>query len=76
MNVCPATVNEPVRGLVLVLVATYHVTVPMLEPLAGVQVNQLGELLDAVQLQPVPAFTVTVPLPAPAPGLAPVDEIE
>jgi hypothetical protein len=76
LNVCPAIVSAPARGLVLVLAVTYHVTVPPPEPLPGVQVSQPGELLDAVQLQPVPAFTVTVPLPAPVPGLAPVDEIE
>jgi len=53
-----------------------HVTDPLPEPLAGVQVNQLVALLAAVQLQPVPAVTVTVPLPAAEAGLALVGEIE
>jgi len=68
-------VSVPVRGLVLELAVTDQVTEPFPVPLAGVQVSQLVALLDAVQLQPVPAVTVTVPLTAVEPGLAPEAEI-
>ena len=68
-------VSVPVRGLVLELAVTDQVTEPLPVPLAGVQVSQLVALLDAVQLQPVPAVTVTAPLPAVEPGLAPEAEI-
>ena len=76
VNVFPAMVKVPARELALVLAVTDQVTDPLPVPLAGVQVNQLVALLDAVQLQPVPAVTVTVPLPAAEAGLALVAEIE
>jgi hypothetical protein len=69
-NVCPTMVSVPLRGLVLVLAVTYHVTVPLPKPLAGVQFNQLESLLDGVHGQDAPAVTLNVPLPAAAPGLA------
>ena len=68
-------VRVPVRGLALELAVTDQVTEPLPVLLAGVQVSQLVALLDAVQLQPVPAVTVTVPLLAVGPGLAPEAEI-
>ena len=69
-NVCPATVNVPLRGLVLVLGVVYQVTVPLPVPLAGENVSQAGALLDGVHAQPVPAVTLKVPLPDTAPELA------
>jgi hypothetical protein len=36
---------------------------PLPLPLAGVQVSQLVAVLEAVQVQPVPAVTPTLPLP-------------
>ena len=63
-------VSVPERGLQLLLAVTVHVTGAAPEPLAGEQVNQFGEPLDADQLQVAPAVTFTVPLPAPAPGFA------
>ena len=62
--------NVPLRKLVLVLAVTDHVTVPLPVPLAGVQVSQMGALLDGVHGQVVAlADTVNVPLLAAAPGL-------
>jgi hypothetical protein len=75
-KVCPATVNVPLRGLVLLLAVAFHVTVPLPVPLAGVQVNQLGALLTGVHAQPMPAVTLNVPLPAAATGLALTGESE
>jgi len=57
------------------LAVTVQLTEPLPLPLAGVQVNQLVALLDAVQAQPAPAVTVTVPLPAPEPGLVLLGEM-
>ncbi len=68
-------VSVALRALVLVLPVTDHVTVPLPDPLAGVQVSQVGALLEAVQAQPALAVTVTVPLPAAELGEAPVGEI-
>ena len=56
-------VRVPLRELVLVLPDADQVSVPLPEPLAGVQVNQLDALLDGVQLQPEPAVTDRVPPP-------------
>jgi hypothetical protein len=67
---CPEMVSVPVRGLVLVLAVTDHVTAPLPAPLGGVQVSQLGALLTGVHAQPAPAVTLNVPPPAVAPGLA------
>ena len=58
------------------MAVTDQVTVPVPLPLAGVQVSQVGALLDGVQEQPAPAVTVNVPLPVPGPGLALAGEIE
>jgi hypothetical protein len=69
-------VSVPVRVLVLVFAVTDQVTDPLPVPLAGVQVNQLVALLDAVQLQPAPAVTVMAPLPTLEPGLELLGEIE
>jgi len=63
VNVLPAMVSVPVRGLVLVLAVTDHVTEPLPVPVAGVTVSQLVALLEAAQVQPVPAVTVTVTVP-------------
>jgi len=60
--------NVPLRKLVLVLAVTDHVTVPLPVPLAGVQVSQMGALLDGVHGQVAPAVTVNVPLPDVATG--------
>ena len=68
--------SVPLRKLVLVLAVTDHVTVPLAVPLAGVQVSQLGSLLDGVHEQLVPAVTLNVPLPAAEPGLALAGESE
>ena len=68
--------SVPLRKLVLVLAVTDHVTVPLPVPLAGVQVSQLGALLDGVHEQVVPAATLSVPLPAAEPGLALAGESE
>ena len=67
--------SEPARGLQLLLAVTVHATNPSPEPPVGVQVSQPGALLDAVQLQPVPAVTDTVPLPAAAVTFTPGAEI-
>jgi hypothetical protein len=66
----------PLRGLVLVLAVTNHVTVPLPRPLAGVQVSQLGALLTGVHAQPTPAVTLNVPLPTTEPALALANESE
>ena len=73
---CPEMVSVPVRGLVLVLAVAYHVTVPLPVPLAGVQVSQLGALLEGVHGQVVPAVTVNAPLLDAEPGLALAGESE
>jgi hypothetical protein len=69
-------VSVPVRVLVLVFAVTDQLTAPLPVPLAGVQVNQLVVLLDAVQPQPAPAVTLTEPMSAAEPGFALVAEIE
>ena len=69
-------VSVPERALQLTLAVAVQITTPVLEPLAGAQVSQPGALLDTLQLQPLPAFTVKVPLLATAPGLAPGEESE
>jgi hypothetical protein len=70
VKVCPAIVSVPTRELQLVLAETLQVTEPLPTPPVGVQFNQLGVLLHAVQLHPLPAVTLTEPLPEPAPGYA------
>ena len=70
MKIWPATVSVPERELQLVFAATDQVTVPLPVPLVGVQVSQLGALLDGVHAQPAPAVTVIDPLPAAEPALA------
>ena len=55
-------VNVPERAVVLVLAATEYDTVPVPVPLLEVVIQE--GLLDAVQVQPVPAVTLTLPLPA------------
>ena len=76
VNVWPAMVSVPVRELVLVLAVADQLTGPLPVPLAGVHVNQLVALLDAVQLQPAPAVTLTEPVLAAELGFVDVDEIE
>ena len=70
-------VTVPVRDCVDVLPVALNVTVPLPLPLAPpVTVSQPVLLLTAVQLQPVPAFTVVVPVPPPATTLRLVGESE
>jgi hypothetical protein len=76
VNVCPPISSVPVRELLPVLAVADQLTEPLPAPLAGVQVNQVVALLDAVQLQPAPAVTLTEPVLAAEPGLADVDAIE
>jgi hypothetical protein len=76
VNVWPPIVSVPERELVLVLADADQLTDPLPVPLAGVQVNQVVALLDAVQPQPAPAVTLTEPVLAAELGLADVDAIE
>ena len=54
-------VNAPERAVVLVLAATEYAAVPVPVPLLEVVIQET--LLEAVQVQPVPAVTPTLPLP-------------
>jgi len=62
VKIWPATFSVPVREAVLVLAVADQVSVPSPVPLTGVQVSQLGAVLDGVQLQPGSALTLSVPL--------------
>src|SRR5262249_2602973 len=70
VNVCPAIVSVPVRGVVVRFAATAYPTVPLpMRRAPAVTVNHVGALLVAVQVQlPTEAVTLTVPLPAAALG--------
>lgn len=63
VNVWPATVIVPVRGLVALLPETLNVTVPPPEPLAPAVTTIQFALLDAVQAHPPDVVTVTEPVP-------------
>jgi hypothetical protein len=63
-NTLPATVSMLERAVQLLFCVTDQVTILLPAPLDGVQVSQVGELLEAVQLQPGSAVTVIVPLAA------------
>src|SRR5262245_17866696 len=64
VNVCPAIVSVPVRDVVVVFAATLKLTDPPPLPLAPEVIVSHGLFATAVQLQPVPEFTVTVPVVA------------
>jgi len=64
VNVCPAIVSVPVRSVVVVFAATLKFTEPPPVPLAPEVIVSHGSFDTAVQVQPVPAFTVTVPVAA------------
>ena len=67
VNVWPATVNVPVRALLLVFAAALNPTDPLLVPLMPFMIVSQAALLLAVQLHPVPVVTVTDPVPPDAP---------
>ena len=83
VNVAPAIVNVPFRGVPRLLAVTLNPTLPLLLPLApDVTVSHGVLLLAAVHAQPAPAVTVTLPVPpstdidwlvAPIEGEHPVD---
>lgn len=64
VNVLPAIVSVPVRGVVLVFCVTLYVTVPLPVPLVPTPIVIHAVLLVAVQLQPAPAVTLINPLAA------------
>src|SRR5215471_20710086 len=66
VNVCPAIVSVPVRGVGVRFAATAYPTVPLPVPLdPAVTVNHVGAVLVAVHVQlPNAAVTPTVPLVA------------
>lgn len=61
VNVCPATVMVPVRGVVTELTATVNATVPLPEPLAVPLMLIQGALLVAVQAHPPDDVTAKDP---------------
>jgi hypothetical protein len=63
VNVLPATVNVPVRGVVAVVGAAVKLTDPLPVPLAPALMVNHAALLVADQLHPAPAVTPTLPLP-------------
>ena len=77
MNVCPAIVSVPVRGLVEVFAATVYATVPFPVPLPPLVTVIQDALLEAVQAQTEAlAMTDTVPLPPTAVGELAVGDSE
>ena len=77
VNVCPATVSVPVRGLVVVLGAALKLAEPDPVPVAPlVSVNQVVLLLTPVHEHPAGAVTVVEPEPPEAATDALVGEIE
>jgi hypothetical protein len=63
VNVLPATVNVPVRGVVAVVAAAVKLTDPLPVPLAPALIVSHATLLVADHAHPAPAVTPTVPLP-------------
>ena len=54
MNVCPAIVIVPIRGVVLVLPGTVYWTLPLPVPLLPEVIVMKGSLLTAIHEQSVP----------------------
>ena len=63
VNVLPATVNVPVRGVDAVVAAAVKLTDPLPVPLAPALMVSHATLLVADHPHPAPAVTPTVPLP-------------
>ena len=63
VNVLPATVSVPVRGVVAVVAAAVKLTDPLPVPLAPALIVSHATLLVADHPHPAPAVTPTVPLP-------------
>ena len=69
VTVCPAMVAVAVRVSTLVVAAAVSVTVPFPDPDAG-EADNHPTLVEALQVQPVPAVTPTFTEPPAAPRLA------
>lgn len=75
LNVCPPTVNDPLRLAALVLAATAYVTVPAPDPVPPEEMVSHGTELLAVHEHPGAELTPTVPLVASGATVALVGEI-
>ena len=62
MTVRPATTNDPMRAVPVVLAATLNVTEPMPDPLAPAVMVIQAVVVVAVQAQDVPDVTLSVRL--------------
>lgn len=76
VNVCPAMVSVPVRGVVAVVAATAKLTVPIPEPEALEVTDSQDALLTALHAHPDPAVTARLALPPGAANDCVVVEIE